>query len=59
MAFPLPGAHLGNVNVEVTDRIMLEGALGFFVLIPGQATDAMALQTAVQGRAGQFRDARL
>ena len=56
---PFSSAYLGNVDVAVTDRVALEGAPGFCAFILGQATDAMALQAAVQRRAGRFRDARL
>lgn len=53
-------AHLGNVDMEEADRIGLELALGRLVAIDvGQPRDAVALQTAMQGRARQMRDRRL
>lgn len=42
-------AHLGNVNVEVADRIALEPFVARFVAFGlRQPTDAVALQTPVQ-----------
>lgn len=48
---------LGNINVEVADRIAFELLLGRFVPFNiRQPADAVALQTAVQRRARQMRD---
>ena len=56
----LLGADLGDVDVEVADRIGLEGLLGRLVAGDlGQAADAVALQATVQGRPRQVRDRRL
>ena len=45
----LLGPHLGDVDVEVADRIGLELLLRRLVAFDiGQAADAVALQTAVQ-----------
>ena len=42
--------HLGNVDVEVADRVALELLLGRLVAFDiGQAGDAVALQAAMQG----------
>ena len=50
-------SYLGDVDVEVADRIGLELAFGRLVAIDvGQPRDAVALQTAMQGRARQMRD---
>ena len=55
----LLGAHLGDVDVEVADRIALELLLGRLVAVDlRQAADAVALQAAMQRRAGQMRDRR-
>ena len=40
-------------------RVALEGAPGFISFALWQATDAVTLQTAVQGRAGHFRNTGL
>ena len=54
------GANLGDVDVEVADRVALELPLGGLLAFdPGQPRNAMALQAAVQRRAGQVRDRRL
>ena len=54
------GADLGNVDVEIADRIGLELALVRLVaLYLRQARDAVPLQTSVERRAGQVRDRRL
>src|SRR5580700_8189838 len=51
---------LGDVDMEVTDRIGLELALvGLVALDLWQAGDTVALQAAVQRRAGQVGDRRL
>ena len=56
----LRGAHFGNVDVEVADRVGLELALyALPVLDVWEPRDAMSLQAAVQGRASQVRDRRL
>jgi hypothetical protein len=52
--------HLGQVKVEVADRVGGEALLGGLVTIGlGQAADAMPLQAAMQAGAGQVWDARL
>ena len=52
--------HLGDVDVEVADRVGLEaGALGLVALGVGQPSDAVALEAAVQARAPQVRDGGL
>src|SRR4051794_37452295 len=49
--------HLGDVDVEVADRIRLEPLLGGLVALGlGQARDAMPLQAAMQTGARQVRD---
>ena len=56
----LLGANLGDVDVEVADRVALEGLFGG--LVTGdlrQTADAVALEAAMQGRPGQVRDGRL
>src|SRR5208283_4055617 len=56
----LGGLHLGNIDVEVADRIGLELLLvGPVALHLWQPRNAMTLQAAVQRRAGQVRDCRL
>lgn len=51
------GAHLGDVDVEVTEQVALEGLLGCLVALDlGQPADAVPLEAAVQGRAGELRD---
>ena len=43
------GLHLGDVDMEVADRVALELLLGRLVALDlGQAADAVALQTAMQ-----------
>src|SRR4051795_7010546 len=49
--------HLGDVDVEVADRVRLEPLLGGLVALGlGQARDAMPLQAAMQTGARQVRD---
>src|SRR5215210_7590131 len=56
----LLGSDLGDVDVEVADRIRLEPLLrGLVALGLGQARDAVALQAAVQTGAGQVREGGL
>ena len=56
----LGGAQLGDVDVEVADRVALELLLGWLVARHlGQPRDAVALQAAMQGRAREVRDCRL
>jgi|SRR6478672_6464476 hypothetical protein len=46
----LPGANLGNVDVEVADRIALEGLFGGLVTADlRQPADAVTLEAAMQG----------
>jgi hypothetical protein len=52
--------HLGDIDVEVADRVALERLLrGPVAFNIGQPADAMALQAAVQRRPRQVRDRRL
>ena len=54
------GLHFGDVDVEEADRIGLELLLrGLVALDLRQPADPMALQTAMQRRAGQVRDGGL
>ena len=62
MELAFGGPHLGNraslcrVDVKVADRVALEGFLRQLVAFDlGQATDAVALQAEMQGRARQMR----
>ena len=60
MQLALLGPNLGDVDVEVADRIGLEGLLGGLVALDlGEPADAVALEAAVQGRAGEMRNRRL
>lgn len=54
------GLHLGNVDVEISDRISPELLLVRLVALHiRQLRNAMALKAAMQGRPGQVRDGRL
>ena len=55
------GLHFGEINVQVADGVVLEPGLFARSLFLGwrQAADAVALQTAVQGRAAQGRAAQV
>lgn len=54
------GAHLGNVNVEIADRVALELVLRRLVAIDiRQAADAVTLQATMQRRPRKMRDCRL
>ena len=54
------GADLGDVDVEVADRVGLELALRLLVACHlGQPADPVSLEAAMQRRAGQMRDRRL
>ncbi len=54
------GAHLRDIDVKIADRVSLELALAGHVAGDfWQARDAMALQAAMQARAGQMRDGGL
>ena len=58
LAFRRP--HFGDVDVEVADRVSFELAPSGLVAVDlRQSRDAVALQAAVQRRAGQIRDRRL
>ena len=58
--FAFGGSNLGNIDMEIADRIGLELSLGRgFPFNLGQPRDSMALQAAVQRRARQVRDGRL
>ena len=56
----LSSLHFGDIDMEEVDRLDLELLFGDF-LTPdiGQASDAMALQTAMQRRPRQVRNVRL
>jgi hypothetical protein len=56
----LRGLHFGDVDVEEADRIGLELPPRLFVAFHlRQSADAVALKTAMEGRARQMRDDRL
>ena len=56
----LRGSNLGDVDMEIADRIGLEFAFGGgFAFDLRQPGDSMTLQTAVKGRARQMRDGGL
>jgi hypothetical protein len=58
--FALLGSDLGDVDVEVADRVGLEALAGRLVAIGlGEARDAVAHEAAMQRRARQVRDAGL
>jgi hypothetical protein len=60
MQLALFGPHLGDIDVEVADRVALELLLCRPVALDiGQTTNAMALQAAMQRRSRQVRDRRL
>lgn len=48
--------HLGNVDVEVADRVLLEGFLFGLLTYVRQPTDTMPLEATMQGRPGQVRN---
>ena len=54
---PFRRVNLGQIDVEVAERVSLEARpLGFVAADLRQSADAVALQAAVQRRAGQVRD---
>jgi len=53
------GAHLGDVDMDIADRIVAEPLLRLLALHAGQPVDAVALEQPVQAGAGQVRDGRL
>lgn len=53
------GSDLGNVDVEETDGVALDGLLWLVAFHLRQSADAMPLQASVQRRARQVRDRRL
>src|SRR5208282_6768620 len=56
----LSGSNLGDVDMEIADRIDLELALGRgFAFDLGQPRDSMALETPMQRRARQMRNGGL
>lgn len=60
MKLAFGGPDLGDVDMEVADRVRLELAPGRFVALDvGLSTDAVALKTAMQRQARQVRDRRL
>ena len=57
--FSFLAANLGDVDVEATYRIGLELLLSRLVALDlGQPTDAVALETAMQGRSGELGERR-
>jgi hypothetical protein len=60
MELSLNGSNLGDVGMEISDRVSLELALGrSFAFDLWRARDSMTLQTPVKGRARQVWDRRL
>lgn len=60
MQLALLGSHLGNVDVELADRIALELLLRRLVSVDfGEPADAVALQATMQGRSREVRNGRL
>jgi hypothetical protein len=58
--FAFGGSNLGNIDVELSNRISLELPLRRrFPFNLGQPRDSTAPQAAMQGRAGQMRNRRL
>ena len=56
----LCGLHFGNMDMEIADGVKFELLLGRLVTLHiRKARDAMALQTAMQGRARQAFDGGL
>ena len=56
----LRGSDLGDVDMEIADRVSLELTLGrSFAFDPRQQRDSMTLQATMQRRARQMRDRRL
>ena len=53
------GAHLGDVDMEVADRVCLEAGFRLLALNIRQAGDVVPLIEAVQARSAQMRDRRL
>lgn len=53
------GSHLGDVEVDVTDRVFLESLLRLVPLDARQPADVVALEQSVQARTGQVRNAGL
>jgi hypothetical protein len=53
------GAHLGDVNVEIADRIGLELLPGLLAFDAWQARDVVALKQAMQRGPCQMGNARL
>ena len=60
MELALSGSNLGDVDMEIPDRVSLELAPGrSFAFDLRQSRDSMTLQAAMQRRARQARDRRL
>src|SRR5215216_7437389 len=60
MELALLGPDLGDVDVEVADRVALElSPLWLVAVCVGQARDAVALQTAMQALSCQVRNSGL
>jgi hypothetical protein len=58
--FALGGSNLGDIDMEIADRVRLEFPLGGgFAFDLRQAGDSMTLQAPMQRRARQMRDGRL
>ena len=56
----LSGSNLGDIDMEIADRVRLEFALGGgFAFDLRQPRDSVTLQAAMQRRARQMRDGRL
>jgi hypothetical protein len=60
MELSLNGSNLGGVDMEISDRVSFEPALGrSFAFDLWRPRDSMTLQAAMQRRARQVRDRRL
>ena len=60
MELSLGGSNLSGVDMEISDRVSLELALGRSLAFdPRQPRDPMALEAAMQRRARQMRNCRL
>jgi hypothetical protein len=54
------GVHLGDVEMEIADRVDLEWLLRDFVTLDlRQSAYVVALEEAMKGRSGEMRDRRL
>ena len=57
--FAFAGAHFGNVDMEIPDGVVLELLLRLVAFNIEKAADPMSLQTAMQRRSPQMRNAGL